>query len=208
MVTTISTHEVKKVAINQSIDFIFLGSQEIFVLLNLSEIHESVWMIINAIIESICNQIDRKLPTFHNITEAIVDLIMKTVLIRRKKGLGSLTCILIAFSNMERVYNDKNVNLRKETKQNNNEANVPKERNKLNFDIRNSSIAKFVAYTNENGKPSDGDNANSNLIKGNFFGETHLNALSNLTTNPSSFSNTIVKVNNMITSKTDSNYLN
>ena len=188
---TISTPEVKKIAINQSIDFIFLGSQEIFELLTLSEIHESVWMILNEKIESICNQIDRKLPTFHNITGAIVDLIMKTVLIRRKKGLGSLTCILIAFSNMERVYNDKNVNLRKETKQNNNyninkniiptDANVTKEINKLNFVIRNSLISKFVAYTN---------------------------AFSNLTTNPSSFSKTTVEVNNMITTKADSNYLN
>lgn len=92
----VSTPEIRKIEITNSLDFIIMGSDGIFEKLSSREIVSCTWKTMNEIV--------KKYDSVHSLSGGVVDLIIKTAL---KRGTNdNVTCVFISFKNFERKFNE------------------------------------------------------------------------------------------------------
>ena len=91
--------EITSFQLNKDHDFIVLGCDGIYDQLSDKDVVNSVWMTFD---ESV------KAKTLHSQCGLGVDMIIKTSMIR--KSLDNVTCLIIAFDNFEKAFNENNQN--------------------------------------------------------------------------------------------------
>ena len=81
---------------NNNIDFLMMGSEGLFETVSEKECFEIIWEFVNTM--------KRRYETFHSLSGAIVDRLIKIAVKRRSKH--SVTCVFIGFENYETRYNE------------------------------------------------------------------------------------------------------
>ena len=92
----VSTPEIRKIEITNSLDFIIMGSDGIFEKLSSRKTVSCAWNTVN--------EMSKRYDSVHSLSGGVVDMIIKTAL---KRGTNdNVTCVFLSFKNFERKFNE------------------------------------------------------------------------------------------------------